>query len=35
MIGEPALHVTDKFDEAWALEAVEVASKVFDLVWQS
>ena len=33
MIGESGLHVTDNFDEAWALEAVRVASTVFDLVW--
>ena len=33
MIGDSALHVTDNFDEKWALEAVEIASRVFDLVW--
>jgi hypothetical protein len=33
MIGESALHVTDNFDKKWALEAVGVATKVFDLVW--
>lgn len=33
MIGESALHVTDNFDEEWALETVDVARKVFDLVW--
>jgi hypothetical protein len=33
MIGESALHVIDNFDEGWALETVEIARKVFDLVW--
>lgn len=33
MIGESALHVTDSFDEEWAGETIEVAAKVFDLVW--
>jgi hypothetical protein len=33
MIGDSALHVTDDFDEGWALEAVGIAARVFDLVW--
>ena len=27
------LHSIDNFDEGWALEAIEIARKVFDLVW--
>jgi hypothetical protein len=33
MIGESALHVTDGFDREWALETVDIAADVFDLVW--
>jgi len=33
MIGESTLLITDNFDERWALEAIDVARKVFDLVW--
>jgi len=33
MIGESALHIRDNFDEEWARETIDVARKVFDLVW--
>jgi hypothetical protein len=33
MVGDSALHVTDNFDEGWALDTVTAATDVFDLVW--
>jgi hypothetical protein len=33
MIGDSALHFTDKFDEGWALDTIAAATDVFDLVW--
>lgn len=33
MVGDSALHATDAFDEEWARETIEIAVRVFDLVW--
>ncbi len=33
MMEESALLVTDSFDERWAMEIIEDATKVFDLIW--
>src|SRR5262249_650011 len=33
MIDESALHVLDNFDQEWALETVDIASCVMDLIW--
>lgn len=35
MMDNPALHVTDAFDEQWARQTVEVGAKVFALVWMA
>ncbi len=32
-IGVPGSLMTDIFDEKWALETIETATMVFDLVW--
>jgi hypothetical protein len=33
MMGESALLVTDSFDETWAMEIIQDATEVFDLIW--
>jgi hypothetical protein len=33
MVGRSALHATDNFDRRWAVETLEAATCVFDLVW--
>jgi hypothetical protein len=33
MIGPAALHVKDNFDKSWAVETIDIATDIFDLVW--
>ncbi len=33
MMGESALLVTDSFDETWAMEIIQDATEIFDLIW--
>jgi len=35
MVADHTLLIKDSFDEAWAVETVETATKVFDLVWRA
>jgi hypothetical protein len=35
LVGPAALHATDNFDKEWAIEAIDIATHVFDLVWMA